>query len=138
MEGLVASGKIPAGGLLELQDACLKDIEWALDIESTLYVNEIIYKRFMILFFACVYCFSVQGRQNGISSLKYGHRTSLIKHKHTETDVLKTAKTFGFQSVQLDDLYAYKLFLLYINFLRPKVSFINIFPHIPLISSFYI
>ena len=121
MEIEIASGRLPVGGLKDLQKACQQEMDWAETVVTLPVICEFVYKRFMSLFYACMYCFSPQGRIGGIESLQFKQRKELLRKHHTQSTEFKTDWKYGFQSVLLDNQYCNKLFTIYINFLRPKV-----------------
>ena len=61
MEQVVANGKLPGEGLNALQAECKQRFQWAMNLRNTK-IDEHVYRRFMDLFYACLYTFSPQGR----------------------------------------------------------------------------
>jgi len=66
LEHLVESGHFPSGGLTQLQEVMVEDIEWAKDIDEHL-VRTCIqsYNKFLAILIGAMYCESPQGRIGG-------------------------------------------------------------------------
>jgi hypothetical protein len=119
IENAVFEGKLPSGGLQELQEIVNSEIPWARQMVLN-YVDKEAYTKFMELFFSALYVFSIQGRLSGIADVKYGQRTLLLDNKYVMSTNFKTSSTYGYQAITISD-ESKELLLLYLCHLRIKI-----------------
>jgi hypothetical protein len=129
IETMIENRQLPAGGLKELQQYVLKDLQWVKSwtealIESTERkhtncVGKDEYYRFMQILYASLYVYSPQGRISGIESMKLRQVDEMLQNGCALSTKFKTNSTFGYQPVTTSKL-SRKLLQIYITYLRPR------------------
>ena len=140
IEGLVKSRKWPVGGLQELSDAVVSQMEWARRLcvkgciislsiynlfmqvfMSSLFTSKsllvIVYKN--ILIFKTFMLGAIQGRVGALDHLFYYQRDELLENKFVMSSQFKTGLQYGLQPVIFSSS-ALELFRMYLGFIRPK------------------
>lgn len=119
LQELVRTGKVPPGGLPQMQNAVIADLPWARRIRAV-DLDKTAYARFMELLFGALYVFSPQGRQSGVADMKFAQVDQLLTHKFATSTKFKTRSKYGYQPVTLY-MASLELFELYVNKVRPQV-----------------
>jgi hypothetical protein len=120
LETAVKERKLPAGGLVELQQIVRECAVPAIaSVAQELTPKS--YRHFMELVLAAIYVFSAQGRFSAVSMLKYSQALEMLENGQTMSTEFKTNKTFGYQPVTLHS-FSKQLLTIYVEELRPKVA----------------
>ena len=124
IEALIQRNEWPAGGLIELQNAIRKDMDWVYNMarSNSVPTNKNVYNRYMNLLSASIYSFSCQGRVGGIEDLKFFQGQELLDENVVLTSKFKTNAKFGYQPVTLPaDKQSSFLLHFYLTNVRPRL-----------------
>ena len=119
-EEKIRVGQLPQDGLTDLQGAVHSNLTWARSLASEI-VDTATYRNFVRLMYAAIYVFSPNGRQSGVTDMKWRQKDELLGQGYATSRVFKTNHKFGYQPVTLSEV-AYELVAFYIATMRPQVS----------------
>jgi len=106
MEKLIEQGKLPEGGLPELEAYVKSDFPWAMNLNSTDFAQPRIYNTFLSWLYSCFFM-SVQGRVGGIEDMRYWQKNSLMSPDgHEFSTNFKSAYWHSYQAVSSNEMSA--------------------------------
>ena len=124
-EAMLTDGRLPTGGIAELEAYVNQRMPWLHQLERNLeiygskYLTATIYRQFLELLFAAMYVFSPQGRPQAISKLTCSQYNELINEDCTLSREFKTrASGLGYQPVLLSQ-EAKTIICVYAKHIRP-------------------
>lgn len=120
LEQQVYTGKLPAGGLLQLRDVVRSQLAWADAEGQRKCIDDKGYYKFMCIMFSAFWVFSAQGRPGGISKMELDAIPSLREYAFTTTTQFKTRAKYAKQPITLAK-ESFPLFIHYVENLRPQV-----------------
>ena len=120
VETMIYQRRLPVGGLAELQNVLLKDLEYYQSIQSCPAVDPISYAWMLQTLSASFYVTAPNGRQGGIQTLQLSHLQDLEEMGVACSSKFKTQSSHHFQPVLLSPQC--KVFLMaYLRYFRPSV-----------------
>ena len=125
VDAMINALRFPPGGLKQLQEAIEEEIDWVNSFKATdkyfitSTMDESVYKKFIGLLIASIYCFAPQGRIAALESMEMKDADRLLS-SYVMSTVLKTQSKYGYQPVYLCPI-AKNILEVYLNHMRPIV-----------------
>jgi hypothetical protein len=139
LDDAIADRRLPQGGLKELQDAVMTEMDWVRSF-CTLYrrgaitVTEEVYQRLVCVMMASIYVFAPQGRVSGIHDMQLKDAEKLLTTFATSKD-FKTSDKYVLQAVSLGDI-SKEIVSIYLKYFRIHACTPRPFPTDPLFITF--
>ena len=121
LEMLYFNRKLPRGGLPELQQVVKNRLVWALSLTND-QIDRSSFEQYIGLLLASIYCFSANGRIQALGSLTVLDGYNLLRHGHVMSTHFKTASSYGYQPVVIDNTISHPLLQSYLSLLRPAAA----------------
>lgn len=121
MKLAIEEGRLPSGGMIELQEAIIKMVPTLKQICVQPVINKSTYDFFMGCLFGSMYAFSPQGRIGGFEGLIYGQASGLITDGYAMVKDFKTSLTYGAQPITVRSI-ALDVLKMYHDKIRVKVT----------------
>ena len=123
MKLAIKDGRLPSGGMIELQDAIKKVLPRLKEICAHPTINKSTHDFFLGCLFGSMYAFSPQGRIGGFESLKYHQVAGLIAQGYTLIKDFKTSMFYGAQPITVR---SWALIILKMYYEKIRIKVLNI------------
>jgi hypothetical protein len=122
IEDLVAAGRWPAGGMKDLYDAVLSQLEWLRNVvDGGTVITKDIYNLFTQLLSASMYVGCVQGRIGAIQDMLLQEVKKLFTEEYVLSKDFKTSDRFGLQPVTVSNIFL-QLLETFLSYFRPATD----------------